>query len=100
MNRADAEKLRISQDRNQILDSLKRVYPSPLRADFLRRSIVSQPDWDVFRKDVAYLEAKGYVEEVKPRAGAPIEKRWYLLTAAGVEAADEMIEDPALNPEI
>lgn len=99
MTRSFEEKGRIAGDRNAILDSLKRVAPAPLSLLFLRRAIPSQPEWDIFNKDISYLHKKGYIEFVREREGQRMQDRWVELTAAGMEAADEMIEDQALNPE-
>ena len=99
MSRSYEEKSRIVGDRNCILDSLKRVEPAPLPLLYLRRALPSQPRWDVFLKDISYLLKNGFIEYVREREGQKDADKWVQLTARGMEAADELIEDQALNPE-
>jgi len=100
---ADARE--IKRIRREMLVALKMLYPAALQADQLLRSLLSIfPDleWDHFRKDLAYLTEKGYVTRVttdlEPDARlTPWRKRWFRLTSAGVEVADQCVRDNALD---
>lgn len=53
-------------------------------------------------RDLAYLESKGYIETPaagrrKPAAGTPWNERYWRLTAGGLEVAQKITEDPALE---
>ncbi len=95
----------IKRIRREILVALKMLYPAALPADQLLRSLLSIfPDleWDSFRKDLAYLTEKGYLTRVttdtEPDAQlTPWRKRWFRLTSAGVEIADQCVRDHALE---
>ncbi len=98
----------IKRIRNEILVALKMLYPAPLQAEQLYRSLLClfpTLEWDAFRRDLAYLGEKGYlrrvVSEAEPDPGAPgltpWRKRWFRLTPSGLEVADHLIKDPALD---
>lgn len=95
---------RIRRVRGEVLRAMKMVYPGAMRGRQLLRSLlVIWPDleWEHFRKDLAYLQDKGYVRRVVAGAEDPAEmpwrRRYFRLTAAGVEVADECVRDPALE---
>jgi len=96
---------RIKRIRGEILVALKMLYPAAMQADALLRSLLAifpQLEWEHFRKDLAYLMEKGYVARVvcpsqREPALTPWRKRWFRLTAAGVEIADKCVQDPALE---
>ena len=96
---------RIKRIRGEILVALKMLYPAAMQADHLLRSLLAvfpQLEWEHFRKDLAYLAEKGYVRRVvcpteQDSALTAWRKRWFRLTAAGVEIADECVQDPALE---
>ncbi len=95
----------IKRVRNEILIVLKMLYPAALQADQLLRSLLAvfpTLEWDHFRRDLAYLCEKGYLQRVVPDTESdeiltPWRKRWFRLTSAGVEVADRCIGDPALE---
>jgi hypothetical protein len=97
---------RIKTVRNEILTALRMLYPASLQADqILRAMLVIEPqlEWRHVEADLAYLSEKGYavrtvtaVEVDNPQA-TPTRRRWWRLTAQGVEIADRCIADPALE---
>src|SRR5262245_12903450 len=97
----------IKQVRNEILVALKVLYPGAMQADPLLRSLLMlfpELEFDHFRRDLAYLIEKRYVERVIPQSehetesnGTKWRRRWFKLTTAGLEIADHCIHDPALN---
>jgi hypothetical protein len=98
------ETLFIKRIRNEIIVALKIVYPSALRADCLMRSMIPRfpmLEIDQLRRDLHYLTEKGYLVRVMPAEGdnglTPWRKRWFKLTAAGLELADRCVRDPALE---
>jgi len=98
----------IKRVRNEILVALKMLYPAPLQAEQLFRSLLSvfpALEWDPFRRDLAYLSEKGYLQRVvadaerEPGAAilTPWRRRWFRLTSSGLEVADHVVSDPALE---
>lgn len=95
----------IKRLRNEILVALKLLYPAPLQADQLMRSLlVLFPvlEFDALRRDLHYLMEKGYVERVVNTGDddatlTPWRRRWFRLTSRGMEIADHCIHDPALE---
>lgn len=95
----------IKRIRNEILVALKVVYPAPLQAEQLMRSLlVLFPflEFEYLRRDLHYLSEKNYVERVQSddpheNGSTPWRRRWFRLTAAGLELADHCIADPALD---
>lgn len=97
----------IKRIRNEILVALKMLYPAPLQAEQLFRSLLClfpTLEWDPFRRDLAYLCEKGYLLRVvadveRDERLTPWRKRWFRLTSLGLEVADRLIDDPALDQE-
>ncbi|MFH0980971.1 MAG: hypothetical protein V2A79_05480 [Planctomycetota bacterium] len=95
----------IKRVRNEILVVLKMLYPAALQADQLLRSLLAvfpTLEWDPFRRDLAYLCEKGYLQRVVPDTESDEKltawrKRWFRLTSTGMEVADRCIDDPALE---
>ena len=95
----------IKRIRNEILVALKMLYPAPLQAEQLFRSLLCifpTLEWDPFRRDLAYLGEKGYLRRVVADTEGverltPWRKRWFRLTSAGLEVADQVVKDPALD---
>ena len=95
----------IKRVRNELLVALKMLYPAALPAEQLLRSLLSlfpTLEWDHFRRDLAYLVEKGYVQRVVADTEAdermtPWRQRWFRLTSTGMEVADHVIGDPALD---
>lgn len=95
----------IKQVRHEVLMALKMLYPAALQGDQVLRTLLAvfpQLEWDVLRKDLAYLCEKGCIQRIvaenepDPRVTS-WKKRWFRLTARGVEIADHCIEDKALE---
>lgn len=91
--------------RNEVVVALKMLYPAALQAEQLLRSLLGlfpTLEWEYFRRDLAYLCEKGYLQrvvadtEVDERS-TPWRRRWFRLTSRGVELADHVIADPALD---
>ncbi len=101
MNEAD----RIKTLRREVLVNLKMVYPAAFQGQPLFEALLMVfPDyeWSHFRQDLAYLIAKGYLARLMPQShanpeGVPWPRRWFALTAAGVEIADKVRFDEALE---
>ena len=94
----------IKRVRNETLVALQLVYPAALRADVLARSLITlfpTLDFEQLKRDLHYLLDKGYVERVLTDADdnglTPWRQRWFRLTATGVEVADHLLPDPALD---
>lgn len=97
----------IKRMRNEILVALKMLYPAALQADSLLRGMLMlfpALEFDHFRRDLAYLLEKGYIERVLPFddgdsecVAVPWRRRWFKLTSAGLEIADRCVRDPALD---
>ena len=95
----------IKRIRNETLVALKMLYPAPLQSEQLFRSLLTvfpMLEWDLFRRDLAYLTEKGYLLRVisdseRDERLTPWRKRWFRLTSSGLEVADHLINDPALD---
>ena len=102
-NGRDAKALK--RIRNEILVALKVVYPAALQVEQLLRSLLvlfPTLELDQLKRDLHYLSQKGYVERViadseNGNGLTPWRRRWFRLTAAGVEIAERCIADPALE---
>ncbi|MFQ5462664.1 MAG: hypothetical protein ACE5E5_08565 [Phycisphaerae bacterium] len=96
----------IKRIRNEVLVALQVLYPAAIQAEQLLRSLLTlfpHLDFNHIKRDLHYLCAKGYVERVvadseATQALTPWRKRWFRLTARGVEIVDRCIQDPALEP--
>ena len=95
----------IKRVRTEVLMALKMLYPAALQGDQVLRALLAvfpQLEWDILRKDLAYLCEKGYVHRIvaetenDPRITS-WRKRWFRLTTSGVEIADHCVEDKALE---
>ena len=95
----------IKRIRHEILVALKMLYPAALQAEQLLRSLLSlfpHLEWDPFRRDLAYLCEKGYLQRVVSDSESdarltPWRRRWFRLTSKGMEVAEHIINDPALD---
>jgi len=95
----------IKRVRNEVLVALKMLYPASLQAEQLLRSLLSlfpSLEWDQFRRDLVYLCEKGYLQRVvadseTDERTTPWRRRWFRLTSTGMELADHVIDDPALD---
>jgi hypothetical protein len=100
----------IKRIRREVLVALRMLYPAPLQAEQLFRSLLCvfpELEWDGFRRDLAYLMEKGYLARVlghtERQGESPAltswRKRWIRLTTAGLEVIDQVVHDPALELE-
>ncbi|HOB76427.1 MAG TPA: hypothetical protein PKG54_18100 [Phycisphaerae bacterium] len=95
----------IKRVRNEVLMALKMLYPAALQGDQILRTLLAvfpQLEWDVLKKDLAYLCEKGYTQRIIAESEADPRltswrKRWFRLTSKGVEIADHCVEDKALE---
>ncbi len=95
----------IKRVRQETLAVLKILYPAGLQGGQLLRTLLAvfpQLEWEQFRKDLAYLCEKGYLQRVATQSEAderytPWRRRWFRLTPAGVEIADRCVRDEALE---
>jgi hypothetical protein len=96
----------IKQARRLILRSLDKVYPSPLNIKCLYQvtcTVDAAYDIAVMRKDIAYLQEKGYLILIKIDGKASLADvhrdslAVVKLTAMGLEVAQNLREDQALE---
>ncbi len=95
----------IKRVRNEVLVALKVIYPAAMQAHALMRSLLvifPTLEFHHVRRDLHYLQAKGYIGRVTPDSErdsllTPWRKRWFRLTPVGVELAEACIQDPALE---
>ncbi len=95
----------IKRIRNEILVTLKTVYPAALTAEHVMLSLaVVFPtlEFDQVRRDLHYLMAKAYIDRVVAECEdanglTPWRRRWFRLSTRGIELADRCIHDPALE---
>lgn len=94
----------IKRVRNEILLALKVVYPGGLAAETVLRSLLHlfpMLEFDRLRRDLHYLLEKGYVSRLSvdndDELLTPWRRRWFRLTALGVELAEHCIADPAME---
>ncbi len=94
----------IKRIRNEILVTLKVVYPAALQAEQVMRTLLvlfPTLEFDHVKRDLHYLTEKGYVKRVIAESEnnnglTPWRRRWFRLTTTGMELADRCIQDPAL----
>jgi len=95
----------VKRIRNEILIGLKVVYPAALQTQHLMRSLLvlfPTLGFDHLKRDLHYLAEKGYLDRLllegdRDNGLTPWKKRWFRLTAKGLELADRCINDPALE---
>ncbi len=95
----------IKRVRNEILVVLKVIYPAALQAEQLMRTLLvlfPTLEFEHVRRDLHYLHEKGYIRRVTAESESnggltPWRRRWFRLTAGGIEIADRCIQDPALE---
>ncbi len=96
----------IKQARWLMLRSLERIYESGMTPKMLYQIMCTVDEsygFDLMRKDIAYLREKGYLELVglkKKITLADIHEDSLIaakLTAAGLEVAQNLKDDPALE---
>lgn len=95
----------IKQVRNEVLVALRVLYPGPLQAEQLLRSLLTlfpTLEFEQLKRDLHYLTTKGYTERATADVDGdsmmtPWRKRWFRLTARGLELAERCISDPALE---
>ena len=87
----------IRQVRRTLIDTLKQVHPGSLSFESLRY-VLPTVEVQHLKSDVAYLVQKKLVECTNERPNQQADDKEYGLTAAGVEQADRINIDPALEP--
>jgi len=87
----------IKQTRREILNALAKTYPIPLSFESICWTFVDL-ETHYLRRDMSYLEDKGYVVWLNKAANAAWSGRKYRLTAKGEEIASRLEIDPALEP--
>ncbi|MFQ5415322.1 MAG: hypothetical protein ACE5E6_12770 [Phycisphaerae bacterium] len=117
----------IKRVRNEILVALQLVYPAALQALQIMRSLLTlfpTLEFEHCKRDLHYLLEKRYIQRVltdaerpdnphhagtaEPRDTTrpnttrngdltPWRRRWFRLTTTGVELAENLINDPALD---
>lgn len=96
MNQDAANASMIKKARRALLDALLLF---EVAADYrsIRNALPTIDNVHV-RRDIKYLIDKGYVRRVNERPNQNEDDREYVLTAAGMERAQRIIVDPALEP--
>ena len=97
-----AKAIIIIQARQRIMRSLDLVYPSGLTMKSLYQTVCAVDemyDFNLLARDVAYLKAKGYIFFIDDAIGGmtDVEAKVVKLTAEGMEIAQDVIDDPALE---
>ena len=95
----------IKRIRNELLVALKVVYPAALQGDHLLRTLLvlfPTLEFEHVKRDLCYLTEKKYVERAVVELPEEVSamtwrRRWFRLTATGLELADRCIRDPALE---
>ena len=98
----DAEVLKIKISRKRIMTFLNIMYPTPVQLQTIYQSAMNLDpayDFSLFRKDIAYLKAKGYIEFIDDKLGGAdeFEKKVAGLTAESKEIAERTQRDAALE---
>ena len=99
------EREMIVEQRNLLLSNLALFYPSARAGEsYFMMMPTAFPEYTrrYCLRDLAYLEAKGYLEKLGPRGekcplGTPWNEARWKLTASGFEIAQRILEDPALE---
>ncbi len=100
MNPTEARARLIKQCRRETLSVLLNVYPSAFSfEDIFNTLLYLEVEEDHVKRDLAYLQEKGYVQCVNNEDGRmPFSKRKFKLTASGDEIANKITTDIALEP--
>jgi len=98
----DPEAVKKKQVRLMILNSLNRLYPTPLQVRTLYRVMCGfdeNYDISLLEKDITYLKQKGYLEYIDDKLGGAgsFRDKCVGLTARGKEIADCTQKDDALE---
>jgi len=83
--------------RRDVLATLKMVYPGSFSFRDLCLTLPNV-EREYLKKDVSYLVDKKCVSWANERPAMDWDKREFKLTALGVETADRINKDPALEP--
>lgn len=86
----------IKAARRRLIDVLKMAYPTPLGFEGLLHTMPTLESAHL-RVDLEYLLGKGYLKEIDPRANKSWKDRSFSLSPPGVEIADAINVDPALE---
>lgn len=97
VNEDDVRALLIKKSRRDLLTTLKMFYPAEVDFETLRLTLPTVEDQHL-RTDLSYLIDKGYATWTNEQANMPWKTREFRLTASGVETADRINRDAALEP--
>jgi DNA-binding HxlR family transcriptional regulator len=92
----EIRELIIKKTRRTLLTTLKMFYPATADFESIALSLPTIEE-RYLKVDLSYLIDKGYVEWVNRTPNMGWRKREYRLTATGVETADRINKDPALE---
>lgn len=84
------------KNRRDLLETLKMFYPGCATFEMLGLTMPTV-EKDHMNTDLSYLMDKKFVEWINQRPNMARRKREYRLTALGVETADRINKDPALE---
>ena len=86
----------IKKTRRDLLTTLKMFYPAEVDSCTLALTLPTVEEHHL-KVDLSYLIDKGYVSWVNKTPNMGWSKREFRLTATGVETADRINKDPALE---
>ena len=92
----DIKVLEKKKNRRDLLATLKMFYPGCATFEMLGLTMPTVEEVHM-NKDLCYLMDKKFVEWINQRRNMTRCKREYRLTALGVETADRINKDPALE---
>jgi len=92
----------IKAARQAIMRNLEIVYPTGLQMKALFQTVCGineMYDFNLLQRDIAYLKDKGYVKFIDDAIGgmSDLQQKVVKLTAQGLEIAQDIIDDPALE---
>ncbi len=96
VNEEEIRVLLIKRTRRDLLTTLKMFYPGDAAFELLGLTMPTV-ETQHLKIDLSYLVDKGYVAWTNKQPNLAWHKREYRLTADGVETADRINKDPALE---
>jgi len=97
LSNQDVRALVIKSTRRKLLETLRLLYPATVPFYHVR-AIMADVEEHHLKVDVSYLVDKGLATRVNERGNQSWDEREFRLTAEGVEVADRIVADPALEP--
>ena len=92
----DVRAIVIKQSRRKLLNALKMFFPVPVEFRTLQLTL-PKVETRHLRVDLTYLIAKKLLGWVNEAPNAAWSSREFILSATGVEVADKITKDPALD---